>query len=244
MSRLRPVVVERTNMEYRLDNPVWHALTGPHMNLAIGLALARHYPRDIAPFSAIAEPSAAAYADLAADLPLGSEARLFRPREEVTPNGWETVSVRQIVQMIATDIAAPPHSARGAPTELGADDVNEMLALTALARPGPFGARTYTLGCHVGYRDRGQLLAMGGERFRLPGFVELSAICVHPDGRGRGLGATITTHLAQLALARGETPFLHVFPENPAVALYQRLGFRECSRLFVIWRRPIKRVQS
>ena len=33
---------------------------------ALGRGLARHYPRDMAPFSAIAEPTAAAYRDLAA----------------------------------------------------------------------------------------------------------------------------------------------------------------------------------
>ena len=80
---------------------------------------------------------------------------------------------------------------------------------------------------------------MGGERFRLPGFVELSAICVHPDARGAQLGSAITLHLTHLALARNETPFLHVLPDNPAVALYHRLGFRERARLWVIWRRVI-----
>ena len=47
-----------------LDNPVWYALAGPHRAHAIGRGLALHYPRDMAPFSAIAEPSAPAYADL------------------------------------------------------------------------------------------------------------------------------------------------------------------------------------
>src|SRR3954447_8234285 len=78
---------------------------------------------------------------------------------------------------------------------------------------------------------------MGGERFRLPGFVELSAICVHPLARGTGLGAAVTAGLMRMAFERGETPFLHVFPENPAVALYARLGFRERARLFVLWHR-------
>ena len=35
-----------------LDNPVWHALIGPHQVHAIGCGAARHYPRDVAPFSA------------------------------------------------------------------------------------------------------------------------------------------------------------------------------------------------
>jgi predicted GNAT family acetyltransferase len=78
---------------------------------------------------------------------------------------------------------------------------------------------------------------MGGERFRLPGFVELSAISVHPEARGGGLGTAIVTRLMRLALAQGDVPFLHVFSDNPAVPLYRRLGFRERARLWVIWRR-------
>jgi ribosomal protein S18 acetylase RimI-like enzyme len=223
-------------MQHTLDNPVWHALIGPHAGLANGRGLARHYPRDIAPFSAIAEPSAAAYADLAADLPAGLEARLFRPNDEPTPAGWETISARPIMQMVAdTDTANEP--AHHTPTMLGANDATDMVELAAIAQPGPFGARTYLLGRYVGYRHDGRLLAMGGERFRLPGFVELSAISVHPDARGRRLGSAITVQLARAALARDEIPFLHVFPDNPAVALYQRLGFRERTRLWVIWRR-------
>jgi ribosomal protein S18 acetylase RimI-like enzyme len=35
---------------------------------------------------------------------------------------------------------------------------------------------------------------MAGERFQLPGYIELSAICVHPNGRGQGLGAALTLH--------------------------------------------------
>jgi GNAT superfamily N-acetyltransferase len=126
---------------------------------------------------------------------------------------------------------------RDDPILLGAVDAKDMQELAEVQQPGPFGPRTYMLGRYVGYRGGGRLLAMGGERFRLPGFVELSAICVHPDARGTGLGSAITLYLTRLALVRGETPFLHVFPDSPAVQLYRRLGFRERTRLWVIWRR-------
>lgn len=222
-------------MEHILDNPVWHSLVGPHAEFALGSGLARHYPRDFTPFSAIAEPSAAAYADLAVDLRHGAEARLFRPREETTPEGWQTLSSRQIVQMVATDIPSP--SPDLVLTKLGADDVNDMRELAEETRPGPFEARTYALGNYIGYREHGRLLAMGGQRFRLHGFVELSAICVRPEARGRGVGAAITCHLARTASEEGAAPFLHVFPDNPAAALYQRLGFRERRRLYVVWQR-------
>jgi ribosomal protein S18 acetylase RimI-like enzyme len=230
-------------MGHLLDNPVWHALTGPHAALALGRGQARHYPRDVAPFSAILEPTRAAYADLATDLPAGLEARLFRPAEEATPPGWETIISRPIIQMLAeaapggtgeADVKLPVRA-------LGAGDVAGMLALARVAEPGPFGPRTALLGGYVGVREPadGRLVAMAGERFRPPGYVELSAICVHPEVRGRGLGAALTRHILRRAVARGEVPFLHVFPDNPAACLYARLGFRERARLWVVWRRPI-----
>jgi ribosomal protein S18 acetylase RimI-like enzyme len=224
-------------MSEPLDNPVWHALTGPHAGFALGRGAARHYPRDIAPFSAIAEPTAAAYGDLAADFPPGFEARLFRPNNEATPPGWETISARPIVQMVA-DGTMPEPAATDSIVPLGEADAEEMLALAEAARPGPFGRRTVLLGNYVGVRRAGRLVAMAGERFRLPGHVELSAICVHPDWRGMGFGSGLTRYLAHRARAHGEIPFLHVFPENPAMMVYTRLGFRERTRLWVLWRRP------
>lgn len=217
-----------------LDNPVWHALIGPHTELAIGQGSARHYPRDVAPFSAIGDATATAYSDLATDLPDGMEARLFRAAYEPAPDGWETISAQPIVQMVAD---TPVSGKYGEAIALGDDDVAAMRALAERTKPGPFGPRTSQLGHYIGYREGGRLIAMGGERMRLAGFVELSAICVDADARGRGLGASITSQLVCLAASRGETAFLHVFPDNPAIALYRRLGFRERARLWVIWRR-------
>jgi ribosomal protein S18 acetylase RimI-like enzyme len=227
--------------QHPLDNVVWTALTTVHAGVALGVGLARHYPRDMAPFSAVAEPSAAAYADLAAGLAPGVEARLFRPPGEAAPPGWETLSARPIMQMVAGE-PSRGRAPAGAPIcPLGVDDAADMLALAEAAKPGPLGPRSVLLGSYVGVRDpaAGRLLAMGGERFHLPGHVELSAICVHPDARGLGLGRMLTRHLVHEALGRGEVPFLHVFPNNPAAALYARLGFYERARPWVIWRRPL-----
>ncbi len=225
-----------------LDNPVWYALTGLHARFAVGRGQARHYLREMAPFSAIADASPAAYADLAVGLPPQTEARLFRPADEPAPPDWETVSARPIVQMIhdGRDLP-PPNDLDKKITPLGTTDVPELLALVDVAKPGPFGSRTVELGTYVGVRHArtGQLIAMGGERFRIDGHVELSAIAVHPDARGSGLGKAITNHLARSAITRSEAPFLHVFPDNPALDLYTRLGFRERARLWVLWHRPV-----
>jgi predicted GNAT family acetyltransferase len=132
------------------------------------------------------------------------------------------------------------HPAENRLETLGVADHADMLALAESAKPGPYSERTPELGRYAGMRDAtGRLIAMAGERLHLPGYVELSGISVAPDARGQGFGAALTLRLARMALARGEAPFLHVFPDNPAAALYARLGFRTRTRLWVLWHRPI-----
>jgi predicted GNAT family acetyltransferase len=109
---------------------------------------------------------------------------------------------------------------------LTGDDVPAMLALTDLAKPGPFFAETVRLGGYVGLEEDGRLVAMAGRRLRLPGAVEVSAVCVHPDVAGRGLGTAVTRRVAREILAEGDTPFLHVAHGNDgARRVYERLGF-------------------
>jgi predicted GNAT family acetyltransferase len=225
----------RTMVINVLDNPVWHALEGPHRMHALGRGLARHYPRDMAPFSAIAEASAAAYADLAVGLPAGTEARLFRPQVEPLPEGWEEINCFAMLQMVAT---RQPESVDLPATPLSQADAPAMMDLVAATEPGPFGRRTPLLGRYLGIRHGDRLVAMAGERLRLPGHVELSAICVHPEARGKGYAAALTRSLMRRAFANGEVPFLHVRPDNKAaVALYRRLGFETRRELVVLWRR-------
>lgn len=153
---------------------------------------------------------------------VGSTARAADRAEGCRPAGLPAVLPRQ------ADTVA-----------LGAGDVAEMLELADLARPGPFAPRTHLLGRYLGIRDcvTGELIAMGGERFRVCSHAEISGIAVRPDARGRGLGAALTAALARAAFARGEVPFLHVYADNRAASLYARLGFRERQTLWVLlWR--------
>jgi ribosomal protein S18 acetylase RimI-like enzyme len=222
-----------------LDNPVWHALTGPQARFAVGEGRARGFVPQAAPFFAIADTKEAAYRDLGAILGGASEARLFRAHEERVPKGWARTFDKPIVQMLCT--RALPVRSEAHVMPLGATDNADMLALAAATRPGPFGPRTAELGAYVGIRVNGQLVAMAGERFRLPGFTEISAICTLPAYRGKGYGAAMTAHLANAILGRGEAPILHVFPDNPAIKLYAALGFEERGRLRIVWLAPSDR---
>jgi predicted GNAT family acetyltransferase len=82
------------------------------------------------------------------------------------------------------------------------------------------------MGTFIGVREQGQLAAMAGERFRMPGFTEVSGVCTHPGHRGRGLAKRLSAAVAASIQARGDQPFLHAWKTNTAaIALYESLGF-------------------
>ena len=56
-----------------------------------------------------------------------------------------------------------------APVKLTCNDIPAMMDLVQITKPGPFGLRTNKLGAYVGICDGVRLVAMAGERMRLPG---------------------------------------------------------------------------
>jgi len=70
-------------------------------------------------------------------------------------------------------------------------------------------------------------MAMAGQRMRVPGFVEVSAVCTYPDARGRGYAGILMSRVMRDICDEGATPFLHACSDNPAVRLYTRLGFTQ-----------------
>ena len=157
-------------MTHPLDNPVWHALNGPHRAFARRHGLALHYPREVVAFSAIAEASAQAFADRALGLPPDTAARLVRARIEPLPDGWQVVNDIPLLQMELRDYDGQPHDGPAIVT-LGPQERDAVLALVDLTQPGPFGPRTLEMGHYIGIFEQGQLLAMAGERMRLDAHV-------------------------------------------------------------------------
>lgn len=209
-----------------LDRPVWSALTGRHAHLAQGdPRSALRYPSDIEPFGATPDALPEQLLALGALTARDNAVALVERHRVIPPPGLIAMIEEPVHQMIAARIAPPEDNADV--IELDDADAAEMQALAELTQPGPFHARTHTLGGFVGIRENGRLIAMTGERMRVPGFTEISAVCTHPDARGRGLAAKLMRIVAHRIVARGEELFLHVYPHNKsAIAVYERLGFR------------------
>lgn len=207
-----------------LDRPVWASLTGPHAALSEGGPLARRYARGVQLFAAARDDSAAALTALADLVPAGERIFIAQATPMPVPPGLQELKRARCVQMVATRPLAIDAHGGGRP--LGEDDAPEMLALAQLTEPGPFLPRTHTMGRFRGIRLDGMLAAMAGERFRPPGFVEVSGVCTHPLSRGRGLARELSQAVASVIQADGDTPFLHAWTSNaPAIALYRSLGF-------------------
>ncbi|WP_454162783.1 GNAT family N-acetyltransferase [Gordonia iterans] len=207
-----------------LDDPFGSALRGRHRRFARSHGTAIAYRPDVSVFFAHPpELTDDDYADLAALAGPGGTVGL-RDRSSPLPGDWTVVATYQLVLYTGEEVvpADDPGLVR-----LTADDVPEMTALVELTAPGPFAPRTIELGTYLGFRDpaTGRLLATAGERAKPDGWTEISAVCTHPDARGRGLARRLIAAVAHEIRESGDLPFLHTTTDNPACALYESMGF-------------------
>src|ERR1700736_5216707 len=209
-----------------LERPVWASLTTHHASLSEGNALAKRFARDVNLFASACDDTPAALAALAALVEPEESVFLLQVPDILIPPGLVEVRVGKGVQMVATR-SMTVESTRSDIVMLGHDDAPEMLALAELTEPGPFLARTHTMGTFLGIRVGGRLAAMAGERMRFPGYTEVSGVCTHPEFRGRGFARRLSATVAANIEARGDRPFLHAWKSNhSAISLYEGLGFK------------------
>jgi len=211
----------------QLDNPIWNALSTRQLQFAEGDGFARRFQADIGPLAGLPQQSAEAYHSLRRLFKPGEPAVLFLEEEPRLPEGWALLKHDSLVQMICPD-PPPDSTCAGVPLEaLRFDDVPAMLELTALTEPGPFRERTFELGGYLGVRHERRLAAMAGQRVSPPGLTEVSAVCTHPDFRGRGYAQLLVAAVARAIHERGEVPFLTSYAHNAnAIRVYESVGFR------------------
>ena len=210
--------------EYVLDNPIWHSLCSHHVKFSLGDTLAKRYRSDVAPFVALDKPTLASKTALASLITTDEVVYLLGLHSLSLP-GVKVENHGSIMQMIWQGAVIADADVKNI-ERLTEADAPDMLALTTLAFPGYFRARTHKLGAYFGIRVNGLLVAMAGERMSLPGYQEVSAVCTHPDFTGRGYAQHLVRMVVKEMLHRGIVPFLHVGQENKhAQRIYEKLGF-------------------
>jgi ribosomal protein S18 acetylase RimI-like enzyme len=208
---------------HALDNPVWHSLTSRHAGLAITADGAARYPAAVVPFAGIAEPTDRAAHQLTSLVDDGESVYIVGVAP-APPPGWALEPKKPVLQMVcnvrAPEVPGPPV------TPMGAAQVSDMVALTDLVFPGFFRPRTLEMGSYYGIYHGERLAAMAGERMRLDGYQELSAVCTHPDYTSRGYAQRLLSILCNSAFDREFVPFLHVYADNArAIGVYRRMSF-------------------
>ena len=207
-----------------LDNPGWYSFE-LQPAFTEGNDQARRYRLDVDPLAALPDHAPAPAWEALRSLIREDEAVHILGLSFNVPD-WTVEHRGTVVQMVGVEKL--PRSEDHRFVELGPDDSPEMLALASATRPGPFATRTHELGAFIGIRVDGQLVAMAGERFVLPGMTEISAVCTDPNFRGKGWAAALSAELATRICERDEIPFLHVVESNTtARGVYERIGFRD-----------------
>ena len=208
----------------KLNTPAWNALNSVQQTFATGTGHVKRYRRGILPFAAC-EPGY--------EKEIGSLASMLEPGEifyligELPPLPAFFTVLKELpcVQMVLQKpVPAIENNASVLP--LTANDKEEMFNLINKVQPGYYEPETYQLGNYFGIRQEGKLVAIAGERMRLDGLTEISAICTDPLYSGRKYAQQLIAALCKHNLQQDITPFLHVIETNErAIRLYEYMGF-------------------
>jgi len=213
-------------VEYLLKNPVYNALLSGDANLGFGNERAKYFAEEISPFAGFDDNDTQGFHELFQILPSSRKILYATPGLIKEPVGWQLLNEIKGLQFILDKDAATDYIGVE-PMPLQKENVEEMVQLATLTKPGPFAHRTIEFGHYYGIIENGRLVAMTGQRLHLTGYTEVSAVCTHPDYVGHGYAAALVQHQISLIHNQGQIPFLHVRADNVrAIALYERLGFK------------------
>jgi len=218
-----------------LDNPVWHALQTAHKGFALGTGTIKKYPADILPIFGCEDPAAAKLSKIEPWVAINEKLFIVGALPPV-PANWKLEAKLDCVQMICPDGIQAKFEHKAEIVLLTEKDSQQMLELIEMVQPGYFYKSTPILGQYYGIKKDKQLVAMAGERLRITGFTEVSAVCTHPAHTGKGYAQQLVAHITTKNIEDEALPFLHVLTSNTrARKIYQLLGYSE-RKLVPFWR--------
>jgi GNAT superfamily N-acetyltransferase len=217
--------------EKKLDNPIWNSLSETHKSFGIDYGSIKFYHPDYCPFGGFTEIENTAnpiaeYAELASHFYIIGQ----------QPNVPANLNLKDeliCLQMIIYDKIN--HIIKDEIVKLDENHLDALLELVKIVYPEYFKKKTAELGNYYGIFKNNQLVAMTGERMKMDGFTEVSAVITHPDHVGKGYAKQLVTHTVNTILDQNNTPFLHVAESNVgAIRLYEKLGF-QTRRKISVW---------
>ena len=223
-------------MDHILDNMIWNAITTGNNDIAVIKGDIGCYLPDIAPFAAMKDFNDVNLKKLYEFIPANRRVAISSLNKMDHDEGrWKLLQSMDVTQMVydhSMNTFITKNSSLVVP--LSEEHIPQMIELTALTRPGPFLQQTIRFKNYFGIFIEGRLAAMTGQRMHPMPYMEVSAVCTHPDFRGMGYAKTLMLHVMKIILDNSFTPFLHVLSNNSnAIELYKTIGFRTRKEIFV-----------
>jgi predicted GNAT family acetyltransferase len=193
----------------------------------------------VSPFAGLEENTKENFDILYDAIPFNRPVGIFSVEDLLIPPSWNLLQRLDGFQMVYKCTSLPASQMEDFVT-LTEEHIPQMLALTELTNPGPFSSRTIDFGHYEGILDEGSLVAMAGWRLHPCNYVEISAVCTHPDHTGKGYAKQLMQRQIHRIESEGAVPFLHVKRENSrAIAVYKSIGFdiRTAISIFVLDKR-------
>lgn len=208
----------------KLDNPAWYALMETQKHFAIGGDELMCYQKNIVAFAACHSAKKDILNRLDELIEI-NESFFIIGELSALPANYIVERTIPCFQMVCSTTIT--NISQDTPiVKLGIENKEQMFALTNLVMPGYYKPDTRLMGVYYGIFDNNQLVAMAGERIRLNGFTEISAVVTHPAFTGRKYAQQLVAHVTNKNIKNGIIPFLHTGERNErAIKIYEYLGF-------------------
>ncbi|WP_276165400.1 GNAT family N-acetyltransferase [Zobellia alginiliquefaciens] len=212
------------DLEEQLKNPVWYSLKETHKKFAVELNGVQFYNPEVCTFGSFFDESKTAKAS---DEYLKTSDHFFFVSADQTPVIDETKVIfeKKIdgCQMVLNTL--PDVSITENIVLLDKSFMDEIYDLVWLVMPGYYKKRTFEMGKYFGIFNNGKLVSITGQRMQTNYFIEVSAVVTHPEYTRQGLAKQLIAHTTKEILRENKTPILHTNKGNPAIALYEKLGY-------------------
>ena len=212
-------------MENKLKNPVWYSLNETHQQYIVEFDKVKFYNPNICPFGAFTNTQKTAsalneYAKLTDSFFLVSE------NENPTYDSSKVQLDKKIegVQMVLQNLQEVEFTEEIIP--LTENHLDEIYDLIWLVMPGYYRKRTFDMGKYFGIFKNNQLVSIAGQRMQTNDFIEVSGVVTHPEFTKRGFAKQLTQYVTKDIIADGKHPILHTTKGNPAIKLYENLGYQ------------------
>jgi ribosomal protein S18 acetylase RimI-like enzyme len=206
----------------KVGNPAWHSLHETHRSLAIGNDEIKFYKPEICPFGGINST----YADLNSFLEQYPQLSSFFVIGSKPKESFNLIIEKELVclQMVSS----VPIKSEFTENIILLEETHkkQLVDLVNLVQPGYFKEGTSSMGNYYGIFKNDRLVAVTGERMKMHGFTEISAVVTHTGFTEKGFAKQLVAHAVKKNFEHTTVPYPHVAESNTkAVKLYEKSGF-------------------